>query len=404
MKKLVISFSLLILLAASSQAQGLYRVTYGTNGITYEGLLAWYGTGQPYMRVRFYHPTLKRYLLVKQNVSFVPNGYLSYFLTGSNAEYLTSVPSGYSYAPDTFIFERYANGYFYCTRLVDAANQSGSVSEFRPLMPHEVTSTLLQNFGFTYTSSSPPASSPSSVTLHLIVVADTEDRDIGAASRADIKGLRKEFEVAAKEAGITFSPTIISGSGFSKITVVNTLNNLNPGSNDVVVFVYTGHGFRFNDDTDAYPRFSLTRNRQSPILNNLSTSEVYRTLRRKGARLNITIADTCNGNIGFNKPNHDEGLQLKPSDAGISRRAITTLLLNARGNIVGAAATRGEYALSNARIGGFFIHSFLNAFMYETSIANTGTPSWQRIMSNSKRYAYDKTSGRQTAVFYTDVR
>jgi hypothetical protein len=402
MKKLTISFILLVLFCISSQAQGLYKTQYKYNNstVTYEGLLAWYGVGQPsFMRIKYYHPDLRRYVLAQESVTFIPvqNGYV---LKGSNAFILPPVPSGHTFNPDSFIFGPTPYGYFGCLAAVDdVGRQIGAVSEFRPLMPYEVASTL-QAFGFSNANNNyTPSSNASSATMHLIVVANTEDEDIGAGDAIDANAVTKEFGIAANEIGIGFRPIIISGSMLSRNNVVTTLNNLNPSSNDIVVFVYTGHGFRFDDDSDPYPRFALTRNRQSVVGNNLSGSEVYNALKRKGARLNITIIDSCNSKIGLNKPNDEGGLVLKPSDAGISRRAVTALFLNTRGNIIMAAASKGETSATNSTTGGYFMHAFMNAFMYETSLVNTGTPSWQTIISSARSNAYSSSGSRQTAIY-----
>lgn len=403
MKKLIISFTLIVLFCLSVQAQGLYRVTFDTNNVAYDGLLVWYGSGQPFMRVRYYHPNLKQYVVIQQNLTYVNMGFLGEQLRGSNVVFITPVPSGYGYSPDHFVFQRLPNGFYACTGTIDDQNLVGTVREFRPLQPYEATNTLFQNFGFSPPNNASTTNS-SNATMHMIVVADIEDSKIGTASVVDATSIIKEFEIAAKEIGIAFRPTLLARDGFSKTSVTTTLQNLQPGSNDIVVFVYTGHGFRFKADTDAFPRFSLTRNRQSVYDNNLSAAEVYHLLKKKGARLNITIADSCNNEIDSSKSNHDEGVVLKPSDAGISRRAVATLFLNTSGNLIVAAASKGEYALSNSRIGGFFIHSFLDAFMYETSITNGVSPRWDTILSKAKNYAYSKTGGRQTAVFYTDLR
>ncbi len=410
MKKLALSIALLFLFCLSSQAQGLYKVNwqvsttvnYQTYTTAYEGLLVWYGSAQPILRARFYHPKLQKYVVVQQNVAYIPGVMGEGYLKGSNVSFIVPPPVGEGYSPDTFVF-RMVNGYYACTDTFDEANQRGSVQEFRPLMPNEITNTLLQNFGFSPPSNAGTTNS-SNVTMHLIVVADVEDRNIGEAGKVDVLGIGKEFQAAANEVGITLKPTLIAGDSFSRTNVVNAINNLKPGSNDIVVFVYTGHGFRFDNDVDSYPRFSLTRNRQSPVENNLSATEVYDSLKRRGARLNITIVDACNSKIGIDKPNYNEGVVLKPSDAGISRSAVAALFLNTRGSILMAAASKGEYALSNTKIGGFFIHSFLDAFMYETSVANGSSPSWVTIFSNAKKYASDKTGNRQTAIYYPELR
>jgi hypothetical protein len=241
--------------------------------------------------------------------------------------------------------------------------------------------------------------------MHLVVVADTDDPDIGRGDSVDAQGIKREFETAANAIGVRFNYTLISGSSFNRGAVVNTLNGLSPGSNDIIVFAYTGHGFRYDDDdTDPYPRFYLGRNRQSPDGNSLQASEVFNALKRKTARLNITIIDACNSEVGTRKPRYETGVALKVSDAGINGKAVATLFLNSRGNIIVAAASKGEKSRTNAETGGYFVHSFLEAFKYQTSLVNSSSPSWRTIISNSKSDAYSASGGSQTAISYVEEK
>lgn len=144
MKKLALSIVLLFFFCLSSQAQGLYKVSYQvsqtvnqqTYTTDYEGLLVWYGSAQPVLRTRFYHSGLNKYLIVQQNVTYIPGLTGEGYLKGSNVTYITPFPSGEWYSPDTFVF-RQVNGYYACTDIFDEANQRGNVREFRPLMPYE---------------------------------------------------------------------------------------------------------------------------------------------------------------------------------------------------------------------------------------------------------------------------
>ena len=405
MKKLLVSFVLVVLFCLSSSAQGLYKVTfsYYDNPIVYDGLLAWYGPAQPsFMRIRFYEPNLRGYVLVEQSVTFIaaPGGYI---LAGTNPRFLTPVPQGVGYNADSFLFTRCPNGYFPCVAAADPAKgQIGPVGQFGPLTPLEATN-VLPAFGFPIANTTYTA--PRSITMHLVVVADTDDPDIGRGDSVDAQGIKREFEIAANAIGIRFNHLIISGSSFSRNAVVNTLNGLDPGSNDIVVFAYTGHGFRYDDDdSDPYPRFYLGKNRQSPDGNNLQASEVFNALKRKGARLNITIVDACNSKVGTRKPRYESGVALKASDAGINGRAVATLFLNSRGNIIVASSSEGEKSRTNSEKGGYFIHSFLEAFKYQTSLVNSSTPSWRTIFSNSKNDAYTASDGNQTAIYYLDEK
>jgi hypothetical protein len=401
MKRLLMSSVIVVLLGVNVAAQGLYKLQfYDSRGGVYDGLLVWYGPVQPSLvRIRYVDPLSRSSLLVEQQIEFIP-GPVGFTLRGSNPRFLTPPPAGHSYAPDSFVFAPCPNGFFPCVTAVDEANrQSSPVHEFRPLAPNE-TATFLQTFGFTTENTN--YTSPRAATMHLIVVADTEAADIGRGNEIDAQGLRREFEIAANQIGIAFSPTIISGSAFTKSAVLATLDGLKPGPNDVVVFAFTGHGFRLDGDTDLYPRLDLSRNRQDPAENSLAASQVFQTLKGKGARLTITLVDACNSNLSEDKLRRRSGPSLKFSPAGISGRAAAALLLDVRANIIVAAASRGERAETDAEKGAYFIRSFLEAFRSETSLVNGSTPSWHAVISNAREGAHRLSRGKQTAISFVE--
>jgi len=237
--------------------------------------------------------------------------------------------------------------------------------------------------------------------MHLIVVADTAVSDIGSYDQIDAESIVREFRVAANEIGIRFSPTIVSGGSFSQSVVLSTLNGIMPSSNDIVIFAYSGHGFRLDGDNDPYPRLNFARDRRDPSGNNLSASEVFNILKRKGARLNITLVDACNDSLDKTKFGYQTGYSLKDSASGISGGAVAKLFLSTRGNIIVAAATKGELAGTDNK-GGYFTRSFLDAFRAETSLAYTSTPSWPSIITNTSNAASSISKRRQNVIYHIE--
>jgi hypothetical protein len=415
MKRLLMSVVIVVLLGVNAAAQELYKLQFfDSQSIVLDGLLVWYGPAQPsLLRIRYVDPISRSNLLVEEQITFIqaPGGFV---LRGSNPRFLTPPPQGHTYAPDSFIFAPCPNGFFPCVTAIDEVNRVSQVTEFRPLMPNEIA-TFLQIFSFSTqtpnytppwtTPAAPqptPRPAPRAATMYLIVVADTEASDIGRGNEIDARGLAREFEIAANQSGIAFSPTIISGSSFSKSSVLATLNSLNPGPNDIVVFAFTGHGFRLPSDTDPYPRLDLSRNRQDPAANNLAAMEVFQILKGKGARLTITLVDACNSQLSEDKLRRESGPSSKLLRLGISSPATAALFLNVRANIIVAAASQGERAETDADQGAYFIRSFLDAFRSETGLGNGSTPSWQTIILKAKESASRLSRGKQNAISYVE--
>ena len=93
--------------------------------------------------------------------------------------------------------------------------------------------------------------------LHLIVVANTLISDIGPSCIADRDKLDYEFSNISDALGLSYRKYVVDGSNFNKENVQYTLDLVHPAANDVVIFVYRGHGFRYDNQTDIYPMMDL---------------------------------------------------------------------------------------------------------------------------------------------------
>lgn len=237
-----------------------------------------------------------------------------------------------------------------------------------------------------------PDNSPAS--MQLILVAATKDESIGESVETDVKLVRKNFSGIAKLLGIPYKETVIADDDFKKSKIENAIRQLSPGANDVVIFVYSGHGFRFDDDTDAYPRMYLTYDGDLNDQTYLSTTEVYDQLVAKHARLTIFLTDCCNSKAGINRSQVESvafGTRGTNNNADIEK--LRTLFLNESGTIRATAAKAGQYALCDAS-GGFMLTSILNNIKAQVSALSNVNPSWTTIVENASKAVAKKTSNQ----------
>src|SRR5947207_6809397 len=57
--------------------------------------------------------------------------------------------------------------------------------------------------------------------------------------------------------GIRILSKTISGKEYNKKDVETAINNLKPSSNDIVVFYYSGHGFRMPENSRRFPNLKI---------------------------------------------------------------------------------------------------------------------------------------------------
>lgn len=230
------------------------------------------------------------------------------------------------------------------------------------------------------------------VTMHFIVAAATEDETIGESVETDMKLVQKDFSQIAKMLGIGYKETLISGRKFGKSAIINAINNLNPGDNDVVVFIYSGHGFRYDDDTDAYPRMYLTYGDDMSAANEMSTTELYNMIVKKNPRLTIFLTDCCNSEYGATRA-QVEGVQFSTRGQGSNTdlNKLRALFIDQEGTVRATAAKAGQYALCDAS-GGYLLTSVLNNIKLLSNALTKDAPSWNTIVQNASKYVSKKTS------------
>lgn len=249
--------------------------------------------------------------------------------------------------------------------------------------------------------------------FHLILVANTKDQSLGFSCETSKSREINFFREIANQSGLTFYPKIIDGYNFNKSSLLAAIDNLKPGKNDVVVFYYNGHGFRFETDTDPYPRLALSVNIDSreAVKDNYSIplSEVYNKIKSKNARLSIIIGDCCNS-FAPPKPVYRSAVTASSANT-ISTMNCNQLFLFSKGNIIATSATKGEYALYDVGPGGvgFFSNALLNSLDYYLSTFSTN-PNWNDVLvkaqdqtSKSSSYALcDGPPCMHVPVYYVD--
>ena len=246
-------------------------------------------------------------------------------------------------------------------------------------------------------------------TLHLIAVANTEVSDIGPACDIDLRRIRSEFGGIAKALGMRLDETVISGQNYGKSRVDRALQALQPGTDDVVVFVYTGHGFRFKDQLDYYPCLDLSSSAYDNAEQNyMALSDIYSAILAKRARLNIVLSDCCNSIINMNQPMVKSNSLFSRSNTNFNLQKLSTLFLKSKGDIIATASSPGEYSWCGEN-GGFFLLSFFESLRSQISALNQQTPSWDELISSTISSAARKTESnsstkRQNGVKQVDVK
>jgi len=431
--KSLFTFSLLLIfLFGNGFSQTFYELKFSDKqGNEYTGFMVYKTESESYMRMAYYSEGEYRVVNVmyEAKTGTLDDDTHYFVMYGSNPTYVTDHNRGESYNPDTYVWlwsDTKDYGLPYVTDDPNFAEENfQQVTSYIELNPHDFNKEYLNQFYATdeqdylalmnmvddsynsYTNNDVNyndhtynnenynynnSNNNGKTTLHLVIVANTAIPDIGASCDFDKKRMLNEMDAIADALGMEMKQYIVDGKNLTKDNVENTLYSLSPGSNDVVFFFYSGHGFRWSNQSDQYSNLDFRYNPYTEMSNAtcMTLTEVSDIIASKGARLNISLADCCNSDVGANSRSSEKFLASR-SDPNYDEKKLARLFLNSTGNIKSCAASPGEVSWCNETDGGFFMFSFFQALHEEVGYLSDEA-RWDDILNNAKKYAAYKTS------------
>ncbi|HRI20744.1 MAG TPA: caspase family protein, partial [Panacibacter sp.] len=395
-------FVLLLLLSAqvyfTASAQSVYHLQYNFNTasdtVTYHAFLVRYNDGSGFVRLRFKAPAAVNDAVVEMtadeqyltnNAGIEDTGTLVLkmqdpkFIAGdSNLPYTIPVfifsinPSGGYFEPrgvtaNETNAEILPGTFFDAVLLEQSALKKSFVSQYfnknEDLFINLATGKSRGDFVLT--------GDEKKIKMHLIIVADVLDSSIGSSCQLDMERTLETFDSLRKYMGFAKSNFItktIAGKDLSKKNVQAAIANLKPSKNDIVIFYYSGHGYRLPENGRRFPNIKLKTfhtDRQDVLNNSMNMEDIFNSIKNKGARLNLVLSDCCNDDIFSENAQGSAPAKSRGSNVDWSDNNVRTLFLNKQPlSVLATAAQGGQRASGNNKFGGFF------SFYFKTAMEN----------------------------------
>ena len=391
-------------------SQGYYKVVYqfyddlDGDGYTeyygpiYEALLVDYGSEESLMRIRYTTDGVS-YEIVEQKIHSYQEDYTSsdgshvdrWVYKGQDVRSIVGAEEGYY--PDVIVLKQ-VNGYYEPDFVYSHDGDEyhyAAISVFEPLDVNGITNDFLGLYDWRWAEDSEEEVSfdLAASKLHLILVSATEDIELSSGFEKNHKRIHALFKGAASAAGIGFSATEIKGNDFSKSEIDAKLSSLQVKQNqDIVIFYYSGHGFRYDDQAEKWPQMALTYTVGIDFSDPGNTAytynlkEVYDQLIQKNARLTIAIGECCNVGAGFTTPVAVDYPRIAPSGFPFNKASLHKIF-SSKGNILLATAGPGEYSMYYPQSGGYFCNSFYKSFMTQTGKGHDSNVTWESILNSA---------------------
>jgi hypothetical protein len=241
----------------------------------------------------------------------------------------------------------------------------------------------------------------SAADLHLFIVADTDASELLPALNYDVKNMRKEARTISQHTGLKVQETILSGSKARATNVIKKLKQLSPQKNDVVLFFYTGHGFRTpSKGNSPWPNLSFSTEEDG-----IELEIIMNIIDKKGSRLQIVLADLCNSII-------PDGIVPMVKDffeadrfSNAIKENYRKLFLKTTGSITMTSSKPYEYSLALEK-GSLFSLTFLE-ILHDVVKRPTNTVEWQNFLDEVTQVvqvsAQEDHDSEQEPVFLIDI-
>lgn len=221
-------------------------------------------------------------------------------------------------------------------------------------------------------------------TLHAILVADTNDVSIGKIVEADQDKLIPEIVSIAKQLGMKLDLQILKENRVTRENLIDSINAVSAGKNDVVFFFFNGHGYHEETKDTPWPDLYFSEEGIG-----ISFDLVNEMLLKKKTRLLISFAHSCNNIV----PDHiiptmkqEKAFVASPA---LGKSSLKKLFLQSKGTIFMCSAVVGQYTWSHKVDGGFFIRAFLDSFHDE--IQQGANANWHTLMENTLQQTWTST-------------
>lgn len=198
-------------------------------------------------------------------------------------------------------------------------------------------------------------------TFHVLGFFDIES-NIGSAVNEDMKAMQKEISLISQSMSLLGYQSRVSLNVRDKCTkaaLMSALDSLNVGRDDVVLFIYDGHGSRAINDDDRFPQMCLNERRGS---NFVPATLVKNILVSKGARLSLVFTFCCNNESEYVSKKPLTVSKASQMDSNFMRDVCSQLFVLSKGFVMMTSSKVGEYSWVYHNVGSVGWMHFLSAW------------------------------------------
>lgn len=238
---------------------------------------------------------------------------------------------------------------------------------------------------YTFTAEAKP-------TLHVLIMCDTISSNIKKASYVDLKNMKEATSLIARYLKMQKKTTILKGKKLNIRPLSHWIQSLPISPNDVVIFYYSGHGFRQKTDITPWPSFVLPNTKSHFAI--ISGEKICAELKHLSSRFTLILFDCCNFEIPMKK------IFLSPKSPMFSKHSslpgLQSLFASTKGSVTIAASSPGEFAIAitgGKLKGSLFTSQFLLSLLQKCQKKDV---TWHQVLKHTMSRCLDLSDKSQT--------
>ena len=223
------------------------------------------------------------------------------------------------------------------------------------------------------------------VTLHLILIADTDDESIGESTRIDLGNMQKLMrEIAKQSVGRIVLKPLIRDQRITNQELLNILTRLRTQPRDIIVFHWAGHGHGSSESKWPYLETATQTT---------DFTKVIKILNSKNVRQIIALADCCNAPLINTREMHAPRLMRRQY---FFPKNIEKMFILPKIRIIASGSKTGQNAFGTNSLGGYFTYNFLITLEEALLDDNNPDSAWDKVMRTTRERVLFDTQNEQT--------
>ncbi len=217
--------------------------------------------------------------------------------------------------------------------------------------------------------------------FHALLTGDTFS-DVKEAASCDIKHIRKELQTVCDAINMPLHIKELKGKALTKTQVRKWIGSDAITSDDIVLFYFTGHGFRTEKTRTIWPCIFFPAKKEI-----IEFTDIINEFTKKSAALCVIIADCCNNfyqEKGLMPPFGENFLLCKNFHPQRSEEVYTRLFKNTTGIIIASGSTPGKRSWCTKK-GSIFTSALLTCLKQELHETN---PRWDHLLLETKNMCH----------------